>query len=190
MASDDKSIRVGVITGAVGVRGDVRVKAFTDDPKDIAAYGPVTTGDGARHDIRVIRLSKDGVVARLDGVGDRDVALAMKGTELFVGRDALPESEDDEYYHADLIGLEARDLSGATLGRIKAVFDFGAGEMLELKLEKGGVAMLPFTLAAVPGVKIDEGYLLVDPPERVLPDPAEKRAKGTKGKKRTKEQGV
>lgn len=196
MASDDgKRICLGVITGASGVQGEVRIRPYTAKPEDIGAYGPVEigpeSGREAGFDIRIVRLSssrgaKDAVIARLEGVEDRDAAEALKGQELYVDRARLPGEEEDEFYHADLIGLAVRDLAGQGLGTVMAVYDFGAGEMLEVNLEAGGVAMIPFTRDAVPEILISEGHIVVDPPEGVLPEPKAPRDKsgGAKSGKR------
>jgi 16S rRNA processing protein RimM len=183
-------ICLGVITGAVGVKGEVRVKPYTADPRGVAAYGPVSDQDGKRvFDIRFVRLAKDGLVASLGGVDDRDEAAALRGTELYVDRAMLPGEEEDEYYHADLIGLMVEDLGGGALGTVEGVYDFGAGEMIEVRLEKGGVAMIPFTLDAIPQILIAEGRIIADPPDGVLPEEKpEKPEKRSKKKKRPKKE--
>ena len=153
------------------VKGEVRVKPYTADPRGVAAYGPVSDQDGKRSfDIRFVRLAKDGLVASLGGVDDRDEAAALRGTELYVDRATLPGEEENEYYHADLIGLMVEDLGGGALGTVEGVYDFGAGEMIEVRLEKGGVAMIPFTLDAIPQILIAEGRIIADPPDGVLPE--------------------
>lgn len=177
----DRRICLGVIIGASGVRGEVKIKSYTLAPEDVGAYGSVETEDGGTSlDLKVVRLVKGGVVASLEGVKDRDGAAALKGTALYVDRARLPAEEEDEFYHADLIGLQVEDLAGTRLGSVTAVFDFGAGEMLEVDLEKGGVAMIPFTGAAVPEILLAEGRIIADPPEGVLPPP-KKAKKGKNG---------
>lgn len=181
-SQQDKRICLGVIIGASGVQGEVKVKPYTGDPEDVGAYGPVDLVDQNHADkegnnvqvgvgIKIVRFAKDAVVARLEGVDDRDAAEALRGLEVYVDRAVLPGEEEDEYYHADLVGLTVEDLEGATLGTVTAVYDFGAGEMLEVNLKAGGVAMLPFTKAAVPQVLIGEGRIIADPPDGVLPKP-------------------
>lgn len=168
----DKRICLGVIIGASGVRGEVKIRSYTAAPEDVGAYGAVEVKDGtARFEVTVVRLAKDAVVARLEGVEDRDGAEALKGTELYVDRANLPAEEEEEYYHADLIGLNVEDLGGKALGTVLAVHDFGAGEMLELELEGGKVAMMPFTREAVPQILVDEGRIIIDPPDGVMPEP-------------------
>jgi 16S rRNA processing protein RimM len=194
MATDqDKRVCLGVITGATGVKGEVKIKPYTQVPQDVGAYGPVVLVSEAGEEksgveVEVVRAAKEVVVARLSGVEDRDAAEALRGFEMYVSRDLLPGEEEDEYYHADLIGLAAQDLGGATLGTVIAVHDFGAGEMLEVELVPKGVAMIPFTKAAVPQVLIGEGRIVVDPPDGVLPEPKapKDRSGGAKSGKRKK----
>lgn len=161
---------VGAIAGAHGVRGEVKVKCFTEDPKDVGAYGALETEDGTkRFNVRVVREAKDGVVARIKGVGDRDSAQALKGTRLYVDRDRLPPPEEESWYYADLIGLRVETPDGSELGTILAVQDYGAGDLLELAPEDGGATiLLPFTRDVVPVVDIAAGRLVADPPEGLI----------------------
>ncbi len=159
---------VGAITGAFGVRGEVRLKSFCADPGAIADYAPLTTEDGARDfDLAITRPVKGGFAARLGGVATKEAAEALKGVRLFAPRDRLPSLADDEYYHADLIGLRVLDTGGVTLGRVKAVLNHGASDLLEISLIVGGQMLLPFTREAVPTVDIAAGCLIADPPEAV-----------------------
>ena len=170
-ASGDTRLCLGAIAGAHGVRGDVRLKTFTEDPLDIAAYGPLSSEDGKRQfEIRKLREAKDHVVATVSGIATREEAIALKGTRLYVDRDRLPEPEDeDTWYHADLIGLEARLEDGSVLGEIQAVYDYGAGDLLEIVLTAGGAPVLvPFTMETVPEVDISTGAVTVIPPEGLL----------------------
>jgi 16S rRNA processing protein RimM len=159
---------VGVITGARGLKGEVRVKSFTARPADVGAYGPLSDEAGGRTlDLTVTGPAKDHVIARIGGVADRTAAEALKGTRLYVARAALPEPAEEEYYHADLIGLrvEAADGQGpAAWGAVKAVHDFGGGAMLEIERPDGAAVMLPFTRLAVPVVDIAGGRIVVAPP--------------------------
>lgn len=161
-----RSVCVGAIAGAYGVAGEVRLKSFCTRPEAIAEYGPLTSEDGARRfEITALRPAKDGLVARLDGVRDRDAAAALRGTRLHVAREYLPELPDDEFYHADLIGLAVRDGAGAVLGRIRAVMDHGAGDLLEIAPPGGGEPVsLPFTRETVPTVDLAAGVVIADPP--------------------------
>ncbi len=160
---------LGAVTGAHGVRGLVKVKPFTENPDDVAAYGPVEDERGDRRfTLEVAGRHKDAVIVRVDGVGDRDAAEALRGTRLYVGRSVLPEPSEGEFYHADLIGLAVVATGGETLGRVTAMHDFGAGDLIEFVGADGRSRMLPFTEAAVPEVDIAGGRLVVDPPEGLL----------------------
>jgi 16S rRNA processing protein RimM len=156
---------VGVIVGAHGVRGAVRIKPFTAEPAAIAAYGPVEDETATRRfELRLMGEGKGVVIATLKGVEDRNAAEALKGLRLFVARAALPPAEEDEFYHADLIGIAAVTRDGAPLGRVRAVHAYGAGDSLELELADGGTLLVPFTKSAVPEIDLAGGRLVVDPP--------------------------
>ena len=165
-------IVVGAIGGAFGVRGEVRLKSFCAEPADIAGYGPLWTEDGSRS--FVVTLSgqtKGALTARLSGVLTKEAADALRGTQLFADRDALPALPDDEYYHADLIGVEVFDAGGTLLGRVKAVQNHGAGDLLEIEGPKlKSTVLLPFTLAAVPTVDLSSRRIVADPPEGLFPE--------------------
>lgn len=164
---------VAAVAGAHGVRGLVRLKAFTEVPEDCAAYGPLSNADGSRvFKVELLGRHKALLLARIEGIGDRDQAEALRGTRLYVDRAALPEPEDaDEFYHADLIGLAAELRDGTVIGRVRAVYDFGAGDTLELAGTADGKPLLvPFTLAVVPVVDLAGGRLVVDPPPGLLDD--------------------
>lgn len=156
-------ICVGAIAGAFGVRGEVRLKSFCAEPADIAGYGPLTTEDGKRSfTIRLTRPVTGGLGAHLSGVATREDAEALRGTTLWAPRAALPSLPDDEFYHADLIGLEVVDPGGVVLGRVRAIFDHGAGDILEV-VGKDHL-LLPFTRAVVPTVDLAAGRIVADPP--------------------------
>lgn len=157
---------VGAVAGAHGVRGVVRVKSFTAEPDDVCAYGPVSDEAGARTwRIERVGHAKGVVLVRLEGILDRDAADALKGTRLYVARSALPEPEDEEeFYHADLIGLSADLADGTPFGRVKAVHDHGAGDILEIARPHAPPLDVPFTLAAVPLVDVAAGRIVVDLP--------------------------
>ncbi len=158
-------ICVGAIAGAFGVRGEVRLKSFCAQAEDIATYGPLATEDGRRSfAVRLTRPVNGGLGARLSGVETKEQADALKGTTLWADRAALPSLPDDEFYHADLIGLEVVDTGGASLGRVRAVHDHGAGDILEI-YGPAGVLLVPFTRAAVPTVDLAAGRIVADPPE-------------------------
>lgn len=161
----ENPIIIGVVGAAQGIRGEVRVKPFTDDPMALGDYGALYSADGRRFEVLDLRVAKTVVVVRFRGINDRNAAEALKGTELFIDRASLPDDELDEgeYFHADLEGLEAWDAEGQFWGTVSGVLDFGGGDLLELR-DKGKKPMvIPFTLAAVPQVDIGKGRILVDP---------------------------
>jgi len=149
-------ILLGRIAGAHGIRGEVIIHAFTEPPENIAAYGPLIDEAGARtFEIAIVHVTAKGVVARLAGVGDRTAAEALRGVDLYVDRDRLPAAAEGEYYHADLIGMAAFDPAGQHIGEIVAVQNFGAGDLLEIRLAgRGRTELIPFTEAAVPEVDV------------------------------------
>ena len=169
MPSEKDRVLVGEIVGVQGVRGEVRIRAHTADPLDVAAYGPVTAEPGGRTlKLDAQREVKGGVViARIPGVSDRNAAEAMKGLRLYVPRSALPAPEEEEFYHADIEGLRADLVQGGELGRVRRVVNYGAGDMLEIDRERGTV-LVPFTRAVVPVVDVAGGRVVVDPPEGLL----------------------
>jgi len=160
---------VGAIAGAFGVRGEAKIKSFTDDPAAVASYGPLETEDASRRfEVRIARTIKGGFAARLSGVTTREEAEALKGTRLYVSRAVLPPPDEDEFYYADLIGLRVEDGGGALLGKVKAVQEFGAGDMLEYVPDHGGETVLvPFTREAVPQVDVANGRVVVDLPVEI-----------------------
>ena len=159
---------VGAIAGGFGVQGEVRLKSFCADPAAIAGYGPLVTEDGRSFGVRLLHPIPGAFAARLTGVATREEAEALKGTRLYAPRDRLPPLGDDEYYHADLIGLSVVDTGGAVLGVVRAVLDHGAGDILEIARAGEPELLLPFTRAVVPTVDLAAGRLVADPPEGLL----------------------
>lgn len=160
-------ICIGAIAGAFGVRGEVRLKSFAATPEDIALYAPLVTEDG-RHTFGVTLTghTKNGFIARLSGVASKEQADALRGQRLYVPRDRLPGLPDDEFYHADLIDLEVFDTGGAALGRVRAVLNHGASDLLEIAIPgQSETVLLPFTRQAVPTVDLAAGRIIADPPE-------------------------
>ena len=158
-------ICLGAVTGAFGVRGEVRLKSFCANPAAIADYGPLWSEDGTRSfAITLTGQVPQGFSARLSGISTREAAAALRGTRLFAERARLPQTDEDEFYHADLIGLEAVDTGGAALGRVAAVLNHGAGDILEIRGSGSDSLLVPFTQAAVPTVDLTAGRLVVDPP--------------------------
>jgi 16S rRNA processing protein RimM len=158
---------VGALAGSYGVRGELRVKSFCADAEDIEKYSPLSDESGKRRfHLALIRPIKNGFVARISEVATKEEADALKGVQLFAARDQLPSLPDDEYYHADLIGLAVLDTGGAILGTVKAVQDHGAGDLLEVQRPGSAeTVLLPFTLAAVPMVDLAAGRIIADPPD-------------------------
>jgi len=190
-AADRDRVCVGAIAGAQGINGAVRIKPFTDAPEDVAAYGAVTNEAGDRRfdlDIREVRGGL--VIARLDGVSDRNAAEALKGLRLYVARDALPPADEDEFYHADLLGLRVVMADGQTdgpegkeVGTVRAIIPAGSTEVLEIDRGPGTQTLLvPFTKAAVPEINIGAGWLSIDPPEEIEQERPEDQRANENGK--------
>jgi 16S rRNA processing protein RimM len=160
-------VRLGVVGAAHGVAGEVRVKSFTADPISIARYRPLETEDGRAIEIVSARVAKgDMLIVRIRGVTDRNGAQGLANRALFAPREALGDAEEDEFFHADLIGLMAETEQGETIGRVVAIHDFGAGDIIEIAPDGGGPSrLLPFTRAVVPQIDIEGGRLVVVPPE-------------------------
>lgn len=169
----DNRVLLGQISAAHGIRGEVTIRTFTAAPDAIAAYGPLTDRDGFRSFIvKVVRVTDKGVVARISGVQDRNGAEALRGTELYVDRAALPQIGDAEFYHADLIGIEAFTADGVAYGRVIAVQNFGAGDLLEIKRPGARESeLVPFTNACAPTVDIAARRIVVAPPVIVGDEP-------------------
>ncbi|QFT61518.1 ribosome maturation factor RimM [Roseivivax sp. THAF30] len=163
-------ICVGMIGGAFGVHGEVRLKSFTADPEAIADYGPLESEDGSQSfDVQLTRPVKQGFAARLSGVRSKEDADALKSVRLYAPRERLPQLPDDEFYHADLIGLEVMDTGGVSLGHVKAVLNHGATDLLEIAPPGSSqTALLPFTREAVPTVDLAAGRLIADPPAGIF----------------------
>lgn len=157
---------MGRIGAAHGIKGEVRITAFTENPLAIADYDPLETDrQGLAISIARARLAKNVVIATLKGVADRNAAETLNGVSLFVGRDRLEAPDEDEFYHTDLIGLGVRQPDGTALGTITAVENFGSDDLLDIKLAEGRSVYLPFTKAVVPEIHVVEGYVVAIPPE-------------------------
>jgi len=161
---------VGAIAGSFGVRGEVRLKSFCATPEDLASYGPLSVEDGTRRfDVTLTRPVKSGFAAKLSGVVTKEAADALRGTRLYAPREALPSLPDDEFYHSDLLGLSVQDTGGETLGKIAAVLNHGASDLLEVRGKAlKGSALIPFTREIVPTIDLKAGRVIVDPPEGLL----------------------
>jgi len=166
---------LGALSTPRGLRGEIKVKSFTAKPGDIATYGPLWDKKATRkYRLKVVGQTKGHVIVRIDGVNDRITAEALKGLELYAPRGALPEPEDEEFYHTDLIGLNAVLDNGAVLGKVTGLRDFGAGEFLEITGGPQGEVMVPFSLDAVPEVDIKGGRIVIRLPDELvaMPDDA------------------
>jgi 16S rRNA processing protein RimM len=161
-------ICVARIGAAHGVRGAVKLWTFTEDPLALQGYGPLMTKDGARQfEIADVREAKDHLVATFKGVATRNDAEKLNGIELYIPREKLPATDDDEYYHADLIGLAAVNAASEPLGRIVAIHNFGAGDIIEIAPPKGPTMLLPFTNAVVPTVDLAGGRVVIELPQEI-----------------------
>ena len=156
-------ILLGHISSAQGIRGEVVIKSHTAEPADIGTYGPLTDKAGTKtYDIAVVRVAKKGVIGRVNGITDRTAAEALRGTELYISRECLPEPDEDELYHADLIGLAAVTAHGDLVGEVIAVQNFGAGDLLEVRLAgTSRTEFIPFDDHFVPDIDLDAGRVTV-----------------------------
>src|SRR6266481_4849944 len=151
-----------------GVRGAVKLRTFTEDPFAVKEYGPLTTKDGARQfEVTHVREARDHLVATLKGIATREDAERLNGIELYIAREKLPATDDDEYYHADLIGLTAVNAANEPLGRVVAIHNFGAGNIIEIAPSHGPTMLLPFTNAVVPTVDLAGGRVVIDLPGEI-----------------------
>lgn len=164
---------LGAIMGSYGVRGEARVKSFCAEPSAIGDYGPLTDDAGRSYGVTVIRPVKGGYAVRLSGVPHKEAADALRGQRLWAPRGALPVAGHEEYYHSDLIGLAAVDTGGIALGRIQAVHDHGAGDLLEVLTDGEASILVPFTRAIVPTVDLVMGRVVVDLPHGLRPGEGE-----------------
>ena len=174
-ATERKSQRITMATigAAHGVRGEVKLTVFADDPLTLRRYNPFEAPDGRVFKLLGIKVVGKAFVARFDGLDDRNEAETLRGTVLSVPRGRLPRPAEDEFYYVDLVGLDARLADGRWIGNVHAVHDFGAGDLLELTGPRP--AMIPFTREAVPHVAIEDGYVVIDPPDGLLEDPGKTR---------------
>ena len=162
-------ICIARIGAAHGVRGAVKLWTFTEDPLAVKAYGPLLTKDGARSfEVATAREAKGHLVATLKGIATREDAERLNGLELYVAREKLPATEQDEYYHADLIGLAAVNAASEPIGRVTAIHNFGAGDIIEIAPAHGATMLLPFTNAVVPSVDLAAGRVVIELPDEIV----------------------
>lgn len=159
----EEKICLGAIVGVHGIKGEVKVKTFTEDERNLTKYGRLLNEAGDREfDLKIVGHSKELLRVKVKGVEDRNLAETLVGTGLYIERSRLPEPKEDEFYHADLIGLEARSKEGGILGEVNALYNFGAGDLIELKMADGHFEMLPFTMEYVPDIDIKNGFIIVE----------------------------
>ncbi|MBW6423994.1 ribosome maturation factor RimM [Rhizobium sp. XQZ8] len=180
MTKLENPVLMATIGAAQGLRGEVRVRSYTADPTALGDYGNLHTEDGRVFEILEVREAKNVVVVRFRGINDRNAAETLAGLELFIERENLPdeELEEDEFYYADLEGLEAVDQDGKSYGTVSAVYDFGAGDLLELKGPGRRPALIPFSEAAVLEIDLEGGKILIDPQAAGLTENPEDEAPG------------
>lgn len=167
-------ICVARIGAAHGVRGAVKLWTFTEDPLAVQHYGPLATKDGTRQfEVTHAREANGHLVATFKGIATRDEAERLNGVELYIARDQLPATDEDEYYHADLIGLAAVTADDSPIGRVIAIHNFGAGDIIEIAPPHGATMLLPFTNAVVPTVDLAGGRVVIELPEEVDGDEPE-----------------
>ena len=161
-------ICIARIGAAHGVRGAVKLWTFTEDPLAVMQYGALATRDGTRKfEIATAREAKGHLVVTLKGIATREDAERLNGVELYIARDKLPTTTEDEYYHADLIGLAAVTPANEPLGRVIAVHNFGAGDIIEIGPAHGATMLLPFTNAVVPSVDLEGGRMVIELPSEI-----------------------
>src|ERR1700681_432107 len=164
-------ICIARIGAAHGVRGAVKLWTFTEDPLAVKAYGPLLTRDGARSfEVATAREAKGHLVATLKGIATREDAERLNGLELYIAREKLPATDENEYYHADLIGLAAVTPANEPLGRVIAIHNFGAGDIIEIAPPQGATMLLPFTNAVVPSVDLAAGRVVIELPDEIVGD--------------------
>jgi 16S rRNA processing protein RimM len=166
-------ICIARIGAAHGVRGAVKLWTFTEDPFAVKAYGPLLTKDGTRSfEVATAREAKGHLVATLKGIATREEAERLNGIELYIAREKLPATDENEYYHADLIGLAAVNAADEPLGRVLAIHNFGAGDIIEIAPPQGATMLLPFTNAVVPTVDLANGRVVIELPQEIESDDA------------------
>ena len=163
MAMTEDKVCLGAIVGVHGIRGEVKVKSFSSDEKNLTRYGLLSNDKGdKRFELKIVGHSKELLRCKIKGVDDRTTAETLIGTGLYINRALLPELKDEEFYHTDLIGLEVKNSSSEVLGQVNALYNFGAGDILEIKMNNGSLEMVPFTKSFVPVINIKDGYIIVE----------------------------
>ena len=166
---DQDRICVGVIVGSHGLQGLVKIKSFMVISDDITAYGPLTDKNGKRSfKLDLISSNKKGIVAKLDGIKDRTASEELRGIELYLSRDLLPDLKEDEFYYSDLVGLVVEDINGEIIGTVGIVDNYGAGEVIEVDLRGGGTEMYRMSLEVIPDIDLKNGRIVVNPPSEIF----------------------
>ena len=166
--ANNKAVCVGIISAAHGIRGAVKVKSFTHRPKDIVSYGILSDETGKQaFEVTILSETKEALIAQIKGVNDRNAAEALRGTKLFVSRRALPQTGPDEFYHVDLIGMDAVTQTGKNVGKVVSVQNYGAGDILEIEKGDGDTELLSFSKANVPDIDIANRRMTVVFPKTV-----------------------
>ncbi|HXL99594.1 MAG TPA: ribosome maturation factor RimM [Rhizomicrobium sp.] len=163
--SGSRDVRLGVVIGAQGLKGEVKVKTFTAAPDNLGAYGALHDTEGRKYSVTAVRAAKDCAIVQFDGIRDRAAAERLKGVELFVARAALPAADADEFYHADLVGLHAEDTEGRSMGIVRAVHNFGAGDVIEIARPDGDEVFLPFTREVAREIDVAGQRIVIAAPE-------------------------
>lgn len=165
-------VELGVITSPHGIKGAVKIKTFTQAPESLLAYGPLQDQNGAPYTIHILEIKTiDSVIAQVEGVSNRNAAEALRGVFLYANRESLPPAECDEFYHSDLIGLTVKTSDDVSLGTVKAVFNFGAGDILDILTTQGKSVFVPFRKETIPVVDLEKGQLIIDDPSLLSNDP-------------------
>jgi 16S rRNA processing protein RimM len=166
-----RDVLLGVVIGAQGLKGEVKVKTFTEAPQTLGAYGTLHAKDGRAFTVETLRAHKpDEAVARFREIADRAAAESLKGTELFVSRDALPAPDAEEFYHTDLVGLRAEDTEGRAIGAVRAIHNFGAGTVIEIVRDDGDEVFLPFTREVAREIDLANGRIVIAAPQEIEAD--------------------
>ncbi len=168
MPEKDEKILIAKILSAHGVRGQVKIRAYTENPEDVTKYSDIYDNNGASYSLHITSIKNDIIIADIDGITSRNQAEKLAGAELYIERDTLPAADDDSYYYVDLIGLEARLSDGSRFGEVVAVDNFGAGDIVEILLTSGKTEMYPFIEMIFPEVGIEQGYITIIPPDVVF----------------------
>ena len=163
----NRLIAVGAIAGSFGVKGEVRLKSFCVNPKDIETYSPLSAENSQTYEVKIVKLVKDTLVAKLSNVTNKEQAMALKGVKLYAQRSQLPSLADEEYYHYDLINMKAVNTSGLEIGFVTAIFNHGAGDIIDISTYDGKKLLLAFTKQIVPTIDLIKKIIVIDPPEEI-----------------------